>query len=300
MNAQGVKDDAQLEQLLADPSFVAQEKLDGMRAIVHITADGLRIFSRSAGVNDPTRPLEKTTALPHLAALKFPQLIGTILDSEILLPLADSATLSGTVHRKEPTQENLLVKIFVFDILRLRQTELMNKMYADRLTALEGIKSQLTSRFIKVLPTARTSADKRRLYDSVISSGREGIVLKRLDAYYIPGARPSDNWCKAKRSATFDCVIVGFTKGEGKYNNRIGAVRFGQYVDGKIVELGQASGMTDAVRTDMSQHKDKYLGRVVMIKGMQRLQSGAIRHPQFHGMNPDKKPKDCVWYDGEQ
>ena len=49
------------------PSYIAQEKLDGMRAIVHITKQGLRIFSRSAGVEDPTQPLEKTSALPHLA-----------------------------------------------------------------------------------------------------------------------------------------------------------------------------------------------------------------------------------------
>lgn len=67
MNAVGIKDEAHLNQLLADENFAAQEKLDGMRAIVHITRTGLRIFSRSAGVEDPTRPLEKTSALPHLA-----------------------------------------------------------------------------------------------------------------------------------------------------------------------------------------------------------------------------------------
>ena len=82
MNAQGVKNEAHFQQLMEDPRYLCQEKLDGMRAIVHITADGLRIFSRSAGVNDPTRPLEKTSSLPHLARLQFPKLSGTILDAK--------------------------------------------------------------------------------------------------------------------------------------------------------------------------------------------------------------------------
>lgn len=300
MNALGVKDEAQLDVLLSDPAFVAQEKLDGMRAIVHVTKDGLRIFSRSAGVVDPTTPLEKTTALPHLAAIRFPGLTGTILDAEILSPGIDSATLAGQVHRKNGNNQNLLVKIFVFDILRYRNSDLMMKFFDDRLTVLEKLEPELASEHLSILPTAATERDKRKLYESTLQNGGEGIVLKRLDAFYFPGARPSNNWYKAKRSATFDCIILGFTKGAGKYNNRIGAVRFGQYSGDTLVELGQASGMSDAIRNDMSENPEKYLGKVVRIKGMERLKSGAIRHPQFAGLRADKRPKDCIWYKGEQ
>jgi len=300
MNAQGVNDEAHLQELFDDPMYIAQEKLDGMRAIVHVTRDGLRIFSRSAGVGDPTRPLEKTSALPHLAALKFAQLVGTILDTEILIPGTDSATLSGTVHRKEVQRENHLVKIFVFDILRDCHSDLMNQILLDRLEALDRVKEELCHPYITVLPVATTRSAKRALYNSVLTARGEGVVFKKLDAYYIPGARPRDNWYKAKKSATFDCVIIGFTKGAGRFNNRIGAVRFGQYVDGKLVELGQASGMTDEVRAEMSEYPEKFVGKVVKIKGMQRLKSGAIRHPQYGGLNPDKKQKDCIWYQGEQ
>ena len=300
MNAVGVKDDAQLNRLLNDSAFVAQEKLDGMRAIIHITKDGLRIFSRSAGVADPSRPLEKSSALPHLAAIKLPGLNGTILDSEILLPGEDSATLSGMVHRKSGNGQNHLVKIFVFDILRYRCSDLMSKVYDDRLTVLDEVKMQLSSPHIIVLPVADTSKSKRALYQSVLKSGGEGILLKRLDAYYYPASRPSNNWYKAKRSASFDCVVMGFTKGKGKYNTRIGAVKFGQFVNGKLVELGQASGMIDAIRADMSANPDSWIGKVITIKGMERLKSGAIRHPQFDKIRFDKNPGDCIWYDSEQ
>ncbi len=300
MNAQGVKDEHHLERLLDDPAFVAQEKLDGMRAIVHITKDGLRIFSRSAGVNHPSRPLEKTNSLPHLARLTFPKLIDSILDGEILLPGEDSATLAGTVHRKDTNGSNHQVKLFVFDVLRYRGSDVIDKTYQTRLFWLDEVEARVTSEFVSVLPIATGNNAKRRLYKDVLAKGGEGIILKRLDAYYIPGARPSDNWYKAKRSATFDCVVIGFTRGDGKYNKWIGAVRFGQYVDGQLVELGQASGMTDIIRKDMSDNPDRYIGKVVSIKGMERLKSGAIRHPQFAGMRSDKKQSDCIWYEGEQ
>ena len=300
MNAQGVKDDNHLNRLLDDNQYIAQEKLDGMRAVVHVTANGLRIFSRSAGVNDPTTPLEKTSALPHLAALQFPNLVGTILDTEILLPGVDSATLSGTIHSKKIKEENRLVKMFVFDLLSLNGQDYTNEELLGRVSTLDVLGKQLASPHIIMLPWAHKPEDKRELYNRVLQQNSEGIMLKRYDALYIQGGRPSNNWYKKKKSAKFDCVVIGFTKGAGKYNNRIGAIVFGQYVDGKLVEIGQASGMSDGIRSDMSLCPDKYIGKVITIKGMERLKSGAIRHPQYIDLNYTKQPEECIWYEGEQ
>ncbi len=80
----------------------------------------------------------------------------------------------------------------------------------------------------------------------------------------------------------------------------IGAVKFGQYSKGKLAEIGQASGMSDGARLDMSLNPHKYLGKVVTIKGQQRLRSCAIRHPVFVGLNESKRPKDCIMYPNEQ
>ncbi len=300
MNSQGVKDEKHLDQLLQDDNYVAQIKLDGMRAIVHITASGLRIFSRSAGVADPTRPLEKTSSLPHLAQLKFPELEGTILDAEILIPGKDSAELAGTVHRKELSQDNTKVILFVFDCLQINGKKITDKTLRQRLSELITISNKLQSEFISILPFSYTSAQKRKLYEKVKASNGEGIMLKNLDATYFEGARPSGNWYKAKKSATYDCVVMGFTKGKGKFNTQIGAIKFGQYVDNKLIELGQASGMNDEERLLMSRFQDQYIGKVVTIRGMERLKSGAIRHPQYVGLRSDKRAPDCVWYRGEQ
>jgi ATP-dependent DNA ligase len=300
MNAQGVRDDAHLQALLDDPRYLAQEKLDGMRAIVHITRSGLRIFSRSAGVEDPTRPLEKTSALPHLAALSFPDLSDTILDCEILAPGIDSATLSGTVHRKNGNGDCSTVHLFVFDILTFGDRDLSALTLEERLGHLVTLQRQLQSEYIHFLPWARTSTDKRHLYESVLANGGEGIMLKRLDECYVQGGRPANNWYKAKKSSTFDSVVMGFTHGKGKYNDTVGAVVFGQYIDGRLTELGQASGMTDRIRKQMGSNPEAFIGKVVLIQGMERLKSGAIRHPRFIAMRSDKIPTECIWYQGEQ
>jgi len=298
-NALGVKDELHCQLLLSNPSYVAQEKLDGMRAVVHITKSGLRIFSRSAGVKDPTRPLEKTSSMLHLAKLTFPDLIGTVLDGEILIPGKDSSEIAGSVHRKNGN--NGLVKLFVFDILRFCGRDLTGKTLAERLPLLLTTKLMMQgSEHIQFVSFATTLEQKEKLYQSVFNNGGEGVMLKNLVGKYIEGGRPANNWFKFKKSATFDCVVMGFSKGKGKFATRIGAVAFGQFVDGKLVELGQASGMTDPVRNDMSDHPEKYISNVVVIKGMERLKSGAIRHPRYVGLRPDKSPKECVYYPNEQ
>jgi bifunctional non-homologous end joining protein LigD len=300
MNAQGVRDESHLKQLLNDDHYITQSKLDGIRGIVHVTPTGLRIFSRSAGVGDPTKPLEKTSALPHLAALTFPSMVGTVLDCEILADGLNSAQLSGTIHKNEVTNNNHLVKLYVFDILRFNGKDLTQKTLHERLGFLLTAKTRIYSKHIIYLPYAFTTQEKKTLYESIIESNGEGIMLKNLNEVYLLGGRPANNWYKMKKSATFDCVVMGFSKGKGKYNTRIGAIIFGQYVNGKLIELGQASGMTDAQRNEFSSHPERYVGKVVTIKGMERLKSGSIRHPQFVTIRSDKNPNQCRWYEGEQ
>ena len=300
MNAQGIKDDDHMQALLNDDSFVAQEKLDGMRAVIHITKNGLRIFSRSAGVADPTMPLEKTAALPHLAVLTFPDHIGTVLDAEILIAGKDCAEISGTIHKKDIGADNHQVTAFVFDILRLNGDDTTGNTLLQRITQLQTIQAYLASEHIVFLPWAISTSDKRTLYETILATGKEGIMLKRLDATYVEGGRPCNNWIKAKKSTTFDCVILGFSKGSGKFNTQIGAVIFGQYRNDKLIQLGQASGMNDSTRSLMSRYPEQYLGRVVEIKGMERLKSGSIRHPQFVRIRTDKRPSECQWNETEQ
>jgi hypothetical protein len=76
-----------------------------------------------------------------------------------------------------------------------------------RLTWLVVLKRQLSSEHIQFLPWAASSSEKKELYNSIRAKGGEGIMLKRLDERYMQGGRPAQNWYKAKKSASFDCVV---------------------------------------------------------------------------------------------
>jgi ATP-dependent DNA ligase len=68
----------------------------------------------------------------------------------------------------------------------------------------------------------------------------------------------------------------------------------GLYKDGKLVEVGKvASGLTDAMRKDMSENPDNYIGHVVEVEAMSTTKDGALRHPVFVRMRDDKIPEDC-------
>ncbi|HET9130794.1 MAG TPA: RNA ligase family protein, partial [Terriglobia bacterium] len=209
MNALGTKGKDHLDWLMANNSYVAQEKLDGMRAVVHVTKTGLRIFGRSAGVNDPAVPLEKTSALPHLAGLRFPGMDGVVLDAEILARGMDSAQLSGNIHRNDVADENRNVKIFVFDVLRYGPRDMTNQTLRSRISFLDQLKPHLQSPSVEFLPWAFGTTAKQKLYQDVLSRGGEGIMLKNLDEIYYEGGRPANNWYKAKKSISIDAVVMG-------------------------------------------------------------------------------------------
>ena len=61
-----------------------------------------------------------------------------------------------------------------------------------------------------------------------------------------------------------------------------------------IQYLGKCSGMTDGQRQLMSDHPERYIGRVIEIGAMERTKDGKFRHPQFKMLRDDKDAKMCV------
>lgn len=61
------------------------------------------------------------------------------------------------------------------------------------------------------------------LYDKVKGLGLEGIMAKRKKSIYFQGTRSAD-WLKIKNVQTQDCVVIGFTSGEGNRGNYFGSL----------------------------------------------------------------------------
>jgi ATP-dependent DNA ligase len=81
-----------------------------------------------------------------------------------------------------------------------------------------------------------------------------------------------------------------------KYMNWIGAIKFGEYDNGELVERGSVSGLTEALRADISSNPDNYIGKVIELDAMERIpDTKALRQPVFKGFRDDKEPEECQY-----
>ena len=65
-------------------------------------------------------------------------------------------------------------------------------------------------------------------YRAALEKGVEGIMAKKKQSSYEPGKR-SNNWLKIKPVKTCDCVIFGYTEGEGNREKTFGSLILGLY-----------------------------------------------------------------------
>ena len=75
-----------------------------------------------------------------------------------------------------------------------------------------------------------------------------------------------------------------------------GSLILGVYKDGKIVDIGNLSGLTDDVLLNWKQ----YLGKVCEVTAMEIFydnthQFSGLRHPKFVCWRTDKPAKDCTY-----
>ena len=77
----------------------------------------------------------------------------------------------------------------------------------------------------------------------------------------------------------------------------IGAIIFGVWKDGKLVEVGRTSGMDEATRQLISESKEEYLGQVIEVEaqGLIDKSKGSLQHPRFVCFRNDKSSEQCTF-----
>src|SRR5258706_7293779 len=81
--------------------------------------------------------------------------------------------------------------------------------------------------------------------------GLEGVVAKKLGSKYTPGKRSGD-WRKIKLIKSQDCVILGWTRGQGGRAGTFGALLVGAIDAGRMTWIGQVgTGFTDRMLKDL-------------------------------------------------
>lgn len=308
-----------LNQLLLSDEYDAEEKIDGC----HYLMFGCRFFS--------TEGVEKTNNYPHLRDFFMrQQLPNLILDGEINYPDRTSqyvtrATGAGPDNAISFQEANGYVHYALWDILRTpKGTWLLNKPYRERRAILE----QYYNRFIKgtslaqfIFLVERRTSSKKEFYEDIIASGREGIVLKQINSFYLMGQKKKWAWMKMKQKDTGDLFISGYENpkdiytgtnfadwpywrdidGELKpvtkyyYMNWIGALQLSAYVNGEPVVVCTCSGMDEQTRQSISEHKANFINSVVKISYMEKTEAGIPRHPRFEGFHESKTFRECTW-----
>jgi DNA ligase 1 len=246
----------------------AQFKYDGFRVQIHKDGDIVRMFSRNLE--------DMTNMFPELieATLKQVNAKTAILDSEALaynteseefLPFQET-TKRRRKHGISEMAQKLPLKAFVFDILYKDGKSLINMPLEERMKILkETIKEDETLIRAKnqIIKDAKTLAN---MLEESISSGLEGVVIKKLDSPYVAGGR-NFNWVKLKRHSagelndTIDCVILGYISGKGKRTSfGAGALLVGVYEPEKdefvtVSRIG--TGLSDDEWREIHKRADK-------------------------------------------
>jgi hypothetical protein len=81
------------------------------------------------------------------------------------------------------------------------------------------------------------------------------------------------------------------------YHGWPGAITFGQYKDGKLIEVGNTSGIKDNLRKDFAENPESFIGRVIEVGAMERIKkTNALREPRLIAVRPewDKQPHECT------
>lgn len=219
--------------------FIAQEKLDGHRAIMQISEDMNRFFSRRDSVLTGKKE-ENTDKLPHLRDKDLHTLAGTILDGEVVIAQNSNSTKVQSVMGSLPERalewqkENGFIEYKVFDIIYYNGKYVGDLPFIERYKILDNIR-YMFNEYMSVVPIYFDDNVSKEIYSITVDlrknckdydlllknfwkDGKEGIVLKDIDAPYKQSR--NKNFLKFKQEKTADLVMLGVSLPEKHYTGK--------------------------------------------------------------------------------
>lgn len=319
---------------------LVEPKFDGFRLQIHYSRDKgeVRLFSRS---------LEDVTFMyPDIVAGVKKQVTAKeiIFEGEAIgynPKTNEFLPFQETVQRKrkydiEKMVGQIPLRLFSFELLFLEGVNFVNTPFSKRRKTLEGViktTRDLSRDIVLLADEEKVESEDRleKLFDEAVEKGLEGVLAKKIDGVYKPGAREW-NWIKYKKSYsanihdTIDCLVMGYDLGKGKRTVfGIGAFLVGVYDDKseKFVTIAKiGTGLTDVewrelkaksekVKTKIKQENydvDKMMECdiwlkpeiVVEIKADEITKSPvhtaglALRFPRLERFRDDKKAEDAT------
>ncbi len=299
-------------------------KYDGFRVMVNKGEDGeVKIFTRA--LENVTRQFPEIVEYveSHVSGESF------ILDCEAVGfdyksgEYTDFQAISQRIRRKYGIAEmrgKLPVELVVFDIVFLDGDSLIDAPFEKRRKIIERIVREEKKKIVLARQIVTSdSSEVEAFYDEALDDKQEGLMGRRLDAPYKPGARIGHAVKLKPEDADFDLVITGAEWGTGKRAGWLTSFDVScRGEDDELLEIGKVStglkeiegaGVTFKEMTDMLEKLAlKSEGRHVFVKpeivvsvqfqDVQRSPTNssgfALRFPRILRLRPDRGAKDIA------
>ena len=253
--------------------WAASPKLDGIRAL-YIPGEGLISRSKKTqfvGFSSIERMCESICKTDNLS----------FIDGELYIPGEKFDIISGIVRKSKnyDLDAKFRVELKVFAVGSIDAPLMPAGLMYDLIRFAipdTGKVNYLPQTYIKNTPTVVQS-----FAELVKNNGDsdEGIMLRNSTSVYASGR--SDNLLKVKNFVKSNFVIVGFTKGTGKYAKSLGNVLIRGMVDGKIINAKVGTGFNDSERSNIWTNQSNYLGKDIEVIYLGVTANESLRHPIF-------------------
>ncbi len=288
-----------------------EPKWDGFRGVLENASGELRLWSRNA------RPLLRYfPELEPLGGLLPPR---SALDGEIVIArdgVLDFDAMQTRLHPAASRVTKLSTEIpaqyLAFDVLVWDGVEHWERPLSERRVTLEAVATKIT-----LSPMTLDRAEAVGWLETFETVGLDGVIAKRRDRGYAPGAR--DAVAKVKPEKTADCVVAGIRWKAGE--RRIATLLLGLFADDGTVdyvgtaavaparhaeiEAAVAPLLRDAPTRRFSQpnrwgggelEETAVRPELVVEVRYDKVQGRRFRHgTKLLRLRPDKSPTDCTW-----
>jgi len=283
--------------ILSSNDFLFQPKLDGTRALY---INGKMINRRGRNIQQ---------RYPEFDSFNIKK--DCMIDGEVVVYNDKGLPDFSLLQSREQTSNKLKIELLsekypanyvVFDCLKYQGEKIINKPLEYRLACLKKAVSENSH-----LQIIFSSENGLELWKKIKKLGIEGVMAKKKGSKYYPGKR-SDVCLKIKNLKTIDCIILGYTKGEGKRENTFGALLIGSYNQkNELIELGKVgTGWSDQELIDLKEKMDRIIKKkennkvwlekklVCEVEYLEMTENLDLRAPSFKRLRFDKDPGDCI------
>jgi ATP-dependent DNA ligase len=228
--------------------WLYEPKWDGFRAIVFWDGQELLIQSRDL------KPLGRY--FPELeAGLRQALPAPCVLDGEVVIASDKGLDFEALQQRIHPAASRIALlaretpaEFVAFDLLATGDSDLMAVPQAERRARLAVLLARIQDP-LHLTPSSRDRATAIDWFERFEGAGLDGVIAKRADEPYQPGARVM---LKVKHQRTVDCVVSGFRWYKDAPGGAIGSLLLGLYDDKRVLHyVGGTASFKTAERREL-------------------------------------------------